>query len=234
MSANVIRIDNRLKLCGDFVRNGSTVADVGTDHAYLPVWLCQKHKAEKVIAADINEMPLAKGRQTIRNYRMEHCIETRLSDGLSAIGEEEVTDIVIAGMGGELIAEIIRNARWLKAEKYHLILQPMSRAHLLRKYLYQNGFSIQEEQCTSADRKLYTVMSVYYTGTIVPLTAIRLYCGKIDPKRSQEDYQYLIHTAAALQKKGRGILSADANSTDGRQCMNDADRILTYAENGGI
>ena len=137
-------------------------------------------------------------------------------------------------MGGELIAEIIRKTEWLRNPAYHLILQPMTKAELLRDYLYRNGFSIQEEQCTCADRKLYTVMSVYYTGLFSEFTEIQKYYGAINPKQSAYNYEYLIKTANALLKKGKGMLSADPDSVEGKQQVRFAEQIFAYAEKGGI
>ncbi len=234
MRESTLKLDNRLQLCGNFVRENSILADVGTDHAYLPVWLCQNRRITKAIAVDINELPLASGKKTVARYGLENCIETRLSDGLSAIKENEVDDIVIAGMGGELIAEIIQKAQWLKNPEYHLILQPMTKAELLRDYLYHNGFSIQEEQCTCADKKLYTVMSVYYTAFLPELTEIQKYCGAIHPKQSAYNYEYLIKTGKALLKKGMGMLSADPDSTEGKQQIRFSKLISDYAEKGEI
>ena len=215
----LLKLDRRLQLCADLVRNGSAVADIGTDHAYLPVWLCENQKITKAIAADINELPLLKGRQTIISHHLEHCIETRLSDGLEAINENEAEDIVIAGMGGELIATILAKTPWVKNPKYHLILQPMTKAEKLREYLYSHGFTIQNERCTCADKKLYTVMSVYYSGEVSELSDMKIYCGKINARQSDENYRYLFRTAEALLKKGNGILSSDPDSKDGRHYL---------------
>ena len=206
MRESILKLDNRLQLCGKFVRENSILADVGTDHAYLPVWLCQNKRIAQAIAVDINPLPLESGKKTIVRYGLENCIETRLSDGLSAIRKNEINDIVIAGMGGELIAEIIRS----------------------------NGFSIQEEQCTCADRKLYTVMSVYYTWLFSEFTEIQKYYGAINPKQSAYNYEYLIKTANALLKKGKGMLSADPDSVEGKQQVRFAEQIFAYAEKGGI
>ncbi len=232
MRENTVKLDNRLQLCADFVRKDSVLADVGTDHAYLPVWLCENHRISKAIALDIHALPLENGRTTILNHHLEHCIETRLSDGLSAVAENEADDIVIAGMGGELIADILDRAKWVRHSRCHLILQPMTKAEILREYLYRNGFAIQEEQCTSAEKKLYTVMSVYYTGNIQNISPLKKYCGEINPKHSETNYQYIVKTATALSKKGSGILHSDSDSTIGKQCMDYAELILQYAESG--
>ncbi|MBQ5743991.1 MAG: SAM-dependent methyltransferase, partial [Ruminococcus sp.] len=100
-------LDNRLRLCAAFVRQGARLADVGTDHAYLPVWLCRHGVCPSAIAADINPAPLQRGQMTVEAAGLSDRVQTRLSDGLAAVGADEADDIVIAGMGGELIAAII-------------------------------------------------------------------------------------------------------------------------------
>ena len=97
--ASDFSLDNRLALCADFVRDGAKVADIGTDHAYLPVWLCRIGKCDTAIAADINPLPLERGIETINNSGLNNRIEARLSNGLEKILGDEADDIVIAGMG---------------------------------------------------------------------------------------------------------------------------------------
>ena len=108
-------LDNRLRLCAEYVRRGSRPADIGTDHAYLPVWLCRNGVCPSAIAADINPDPLSRGRLTVETAKLTGKIELRLSDGLSAISADEADDIVIAGMGGELIAKSSNPATGQKA-----------------------------------------------------------------------------------------------------------------------
>ena len=148
MDIRLFDLDNRLNLCASMVRKNHRVADIGTDHAYLPVWLCKNNIATSAIAADINPEPLKRGVQTIEKYCATSLVTPCLSNGLQQINPDLVDDIVIAGMGGELIADIISKAPWVKNERYHLILQPMSKADFLREYLYQNGFYIKYEEAT--------------------------------------------------------------------------------------
>ena len=96
--ASDFSLDNRLALCANFVRDGAKVADIGTDHAYLPVWLCRIGRCDTAIAADINPLPLERGIETINNSGLNNRIEARLSNGLEKISGDEADDIVIAGM----------------------------------------------------------------------------------------------------------------------------------------
>ena len=203
MNNKLFELDNRLSLCAELVRKDSRLADIGTDHAYLPVWLCQNKLIKSAVAADIKEAPLKSGISTIKKFGADAFIEARISDGLSEISPDEVDDIVIAGMGGELIAKIIDHTKWLRNKKYHLVLQPMSKSEKLREYLYENGFCIELEKAAEADGKLYTVMSVYYSGECINChNDIKTYYGEINPLNSECDRRYISKTANSLYKKG--------------------------------
>ena len=109
-----MKLDERLSLCAQMVRDGAAVADIGTDHAYLPVYLVECGKIHKAIAADVREGPLENAKGNISKNGFDQQIKTVLSDGLEKISPDEADDIVIAGMGGELIIRIISAAAWLK------------------------------------------------------------------------------------------------------------------------
>lgn len=233
MEIRLFDLDNRLRLCAEFVRKNSRVADIGTDHAYLPVWLCKNNIAVHAIAADINPMPLERGIKTIEKYSATDVVIPRLSNGLKEINPDEVDDIVIAGMGGEIIASILNNARWIKNSKYHLILQPMTKAEILREYLYTNGFTIKNEKATVAENKLYTVMSVYYNnGKAVEKLELKKYYGEINPKNTEHNKAYIEKTANALLKKGNGMLSANPYSSTAKKYITYGNKLLTYAITG--
>ena len=116
-------LNNRLQLCAEMVRKGSRIADIGTDHAYLPVWLVRAGIASFALACDIKAEPLKAGEQNIRKYHAENLVETRLCDGLRSVKSDEVDDIIIAGMGGETIVHILSDAPWIKDKNKSLILQ---------------------------------------------------------------------------------------------------------------
>ncbi|HHZ05373.1 MAG TPA: SAM-dependent methyltransferase [Clostridiales bacterium] len=214
MSRPLFSLDNRLALCAEYVQKGAAVADIGTDHGYLPVWLAKTGKIHHAIAADINPLPLEHGLATIKKYHAEDMVETRLSDGLQAINPQEADNIIIAGMGGELIAAIIHKASWLQDNTKTLILQPMSRSHLLREYLYKNGFDIVKERAVKADGRLYSVMVATYTGAVTTGIEVKSYIGKLSPKKQPLDKAYIENKISALSRKAHGIaLSGDVNMT---------------------
>ncbi len=194
-------LDSRLLLCADFVRVGAKLADIGTDHAYLPVKLCLDGRIPSAIAADINAEPLQRGKQTIERYNLGDKITTRLCDGLSGISPDEVDDIVIAGMGADTIIGIISASPWLRDNSKHLILQPMTKSERVVRYLYDNGFEIIKQKGCVAENKPYCVMLVEYTGHTTPCTELFTYIGKLSPKEYAEDKLYLELQAKILTKR---------------------------------
>ncbi len=196
-------LDNRLKLCADFVREGSRLVDVGTDHAYLPIWLVKNGVVEHALACDINEGPLNSGKADVERYGLCDNITLRLSDGLERVNDTEADDIVIAGMGGELIARILDDCSWAKTTGKHFILQPMTKCEVLIRFLYENGFEIISQRACECDNKHYTVMLTHYTGHSDKATDSFCYVGKLDAT-DESSRAYLTHTLSHLQKRAIG------------------------------
>ncbi|MDD5924372.1 MAG: class I SAM-dependent methyltransferase [Clostridia bacterium] len=203
---NLISISPRLALCGEFVRHGVKVADIGTDHAYLPVYLAQQGKITSAIAADLREGPLQRGEANIQKYELLSIITTRLSDGLQSIKADEADDIIIAGMGGELVVKIISEAQWLRSDSKRLILQPMSRSEVLREYLYANGYEIEKEKCVLSEGRVYSVMLVKFSGKSRELKDIEKHLGSIKPDDNKELFRaYAEKVVYHLTNKLKGI-----------------------------
>ncbi|MEF2919999.1 MAG: Nif3-like dinuclear metal center hexameric protein [Acutalibacteraceae bacterium] len=232
MEKRLFDLDNRLAMCASFVRKNSRIADIGTDHAYLPVWLCKNNIAVSAIAGDINPKPLESCVSTIAKYNATELVTPCLSNGLKEVAPDSVDDIIIAGMGGELIVSILDNAKWVQNEKYHLILQPMTKSDVLREYLYSNGFNILQEECTTADNKLYSVMSVVYTGNVNSNCQLKKYYGCINPLSSENNKEYVNKVALSLQRKGNGMLSANSFSKEGKTYIMYSKKLLEYGETG--
>lgn len=192
----------RLRSVAGLVPAGASVADIGTDHAYLPVWLLLEGKISRAVAADINKGPLDRARLTAKEYECRENIDFRLCDGLAAIGPEEVDTIVIAGMGGETIAAILEGAPWTKNGDYDLILQPMSAQNDLRRWLWQNGYGIKRELLVCEGEKLYNIMLAGY-GEAEPMSPGEEWAGRQYPGMEQElRGEYL---ARLLEKTARAI-----------------------------
>lgn len=203
------QLDKRLQLCAEFVRRGAIPADIGTDHAYLPVWLCRSDICPSAIAADINPEPLSRGKQTVQSAGMSDKIELRLSDGLKEIKEDEADDIIIAGMGGETIAKIIDDCPYAKSKDKRFILQPMTRSEVLIEYLCENGFSIIGQDCCVSSNKCYTVMCVSFTGDIKNTDELFYYTGILTPE-NEIHRRFLQGHIGRLRKKAKGDARFDA------------------------
>lgn len=167
----------RLRTLADLVPQDARLADVGTDHAYLPVWLLLQGRISRAIAADLREGPLNRARETARQYQVEDKVSFRLCDGLSLVDREEVDVISIAGMGGETIAAILQAAPW--AREKLLLLQPMTSFPDLRLWLQQHAYAIQRERIVREGERLYTVWAVT-AGAMEPLTLAELWAGRQD------------------------------------------------------
>lgn len=161
-----ININDRLLTAVPFVRKGKRFADIGTDHAYLPIYLMERCLISSAIAADINQGPLDKAEENIKKYGFDTQIKTVLCDGLSKIENDTVDDIAIFGMGGELIVKIIDEASWTKDCEKRLILQPMTHPEKVRMYLAENGFNILGETLSYDRGKIYQTICAQYDGII--------------------------------------------------------------------
>lgn len=153
-------ISKRLQTIVNCVPVGTdTVVDIGTDHGYIPISLIKNKIANKCIACDINPMPLSSAKRNIKHYNMEGQIETRLSNGLAQITKGEADAIIIAGMGGMLIIDILKEKQDLVKAVGLLILQAQLDITAVRKYLHTIEFTIADEQMVYEDGKYYTVIT---------------------------------------------------------------------------
>ncbi len=157
-------LSERLSAVAALIRtNAEVVCDIGTDHALLPIYLVLSGRARKVIASDIAPRPLARAKENVVAWGAHDRVELHIGSGLSGLEACGASDIVIAGMGGEVIIQILEAAAFVRDPRIRLILQPMTRAEVLRKWLGENGFSILRESL-AIDRHLYQIMLVTYDG----------------------------------------------------------------------
>lgn len=152
-----------MKAVAAMVTSGGILADIGTDHAYVPIALVQRQKITGAIAMDINEGPLARAQEHIRAAQLENYIQTRLSDGVEALLPGEADSVLIAGMGGELILHILTEGEAVCASAQELILQPQSEIHKVREYLRQHNYKIEDEDMVCEDGKYYPMMRAVKT-----------------------------------------------------------------------
>lgn len=208
MTYRNIRLDARLSAVAEQVRSGVTLYDVGTDHAYLPVFLMQQGRISRAIASDVAEGPLASAKETVREAGLADRIETVLSDGLRSVTLLPPCDVTIAGMGGDLITRILSDQPAVRQEDVRLILQPMTKQEHLRRYLSENGFLIDTE-LTAEEGKLYEILVCRYTGTPYVLTEAELLIGRREARREDGLFYRMVEKkrqalARAMEGKRRG------------------------------
>ncbi|MEA4895854.1 MAG: class I SAM-dependent methyltransferase [Oscillospiraceae bacterium] len=153
-----IKLSARLNAIARLVPPVGAVADVGTDHGYIPVWLTQNGHSGALFATDIKKEPLLHAKRTAEKQGFSERIEFRLCDGLAALKDDGIKTAIIAGMGGENIAEIISAAPWVKLSGCLLILQPMTKSAHLRAWLSDNGYKVLSEQLVE-DGGIYEILT---------------------------------------------------------------------------
>lgn len=153
------RLSPRMQALADLTESGGTVADIGTDHAYLPIYLVESGRVERAIAMDINEGPLQRAKEHIREAGLTSYIDVRQSDGLAALSPGEVSQIVIAGMGGTLMLRILKQGRAVIEKLSVMLLQPQSGLAEVRDYLtHHTDFRITAEDMQKDAGKYYTII----------------------------------------------------------------------------
>ena len=186
----MINLSKRLSAIKALVPNGARACDVGTDHCYLPIDLILSGKCSYVIGSDINQKPLDNAAKNIKKYGVQN-IDLIKSDGLHNIDCSSIDTIIIAGMGGEVISEIIeRDLKIFQSFEKTIILQPTTSPEILREYLYSKGFDIQTEIPIAENGKIYSVMRVEYKSYTTTKPFYKYYIGNITPE-SREGLQYI-------------------------------------------
>lgn len=173
----IFELSPRLRSVAELVPKGARFADVGTDHAYLPVWLILQGVIDHAIASDLREGPLDRARQTAERYDVSERVSFRLCDGLAGLRSAEADVIAIAGMGGETIAEILSAAPWTAKGEHRFLLQPMTAHPELRSWLDGHGFFIEREILTCEDKILYSTFLVK-AGQSARLTPAETWAGR--------------------------------------------------------
>ena len=196
-------------MAADEVRQGKKIVDIGTDHAYLPAYLIENGICPSAIAADIGAGPLENAKKVVSTSPLlNEKIVLRLSDGLEKILPDEADDIVIAGMGGILISEILTKAPWVKNEEKRLILQPMSHAEDVRKYLCENGFEIIKEKASTDGKHNYIVIVAEFRNKANDKNEAFYYKGLIQYDESDDAQKYHQSRMVSLIKKRDALKNA--------------------------
>ena len=171
-------LSKRLQAVADLDSEGLVVADVGTDHGYIPIYLIETKKSPKAFAMDVNKGPLLRAKEHIAEHGLETCIETRLSDGVRALQKGECDCVVVAGMGGALTIKIMEEGKDIFRNLKEFVLQPQSELQKVRAYLCENAYFIVEENMVLDDGKFYPMFRVI-NGQSEEYHAIELCYGKL-------------------------------------------------------
>ena len=201
-------------------RSGVVSVDVGCDHARLAAALALE-KGCRVIASDVRDGPLESAKRTLFELGAEN-VETVKSDGLDKI--DYADDVIICGMGGELIADIAERCRF-KNENTRFIVQPMTKAEVMRGRLYKAGFDLLEEKTAVEGGKIYSVMLWRFTGEERVIDEIEALCGK------NRDKIYLEKIAQKLLKNAKNMEKSSGLAEEAERLRRTADKIMRIAEN---
>ena len=220
-------IPRRLLWFAQRVRHGVTFADIGTDHAKLPVYLVKSGKISHAIASDIGEGPIAHARAYIGINGLNKQIDTYVGDGIAHLNLDLPADIAICGMGGETIIKIIDNAPIVKNEGVRLLLQPMTDFVILRNYLSQNGFEFIDEDVVESDNRMYQCIVAEYVGKNRELTLTEADLGPVAIKNNSDCFvEYVKYRYDVVKKRRDGKLIANADVSEEEMLLSDYDKIL--------
>lgn len=206
------------------------MADIGTDHAYVPIALAEEGSIKKAVAGDIREGPLSIARENIEKHNLSHVIETRLGSGLSVLKENEVKEIVIAGMGAVTIMNILEENESIARKADKLILQPMNGQADLRKFLIDSGYIIFNEDIAVEADKVYQIFDIKNGNGIMPKNEMDYY---ISPLLYHHEY---IHDLIAWQRKKwekayYGIMKSKNDKNEAEKIKQKLDELNKLEEN---
>ena len=221
-------LNARLRSAADFVRQGAVFADIGTDHAHLPIFLLECGRIERAVCSDINEGPLSSAKRNATESGLLDKTEFLLCDGASALCGKGITDYAICGMGGELIRDIITAAPELHREGVNLILQPMTRVSALRSYLYGAGFEIVAEAYSEDAGKYYVCLNAIYTGIAKSITdtEAELGCKNIKIVNKEVQKLYLLTKKRSFQRALNGKKQGGENADLELLMLEEIERML--------
>ena len=227
-----IALDGRLLSVAGFVRQDAVLADIGTDHAHLPVFLLKTGKIKRAVCSDINEGPLAVARANAVSAGVSQSIDFELTDGVVGLEKYPITDYAVCGMGGELIAEIITKDKTLCRSGVRLILQPMTKPECVRLALGKIGFRIIHEAFSREGGKYYVCMAAEYDGIVRELSEADALLGEkqadFDNLSSQIEYFYV--KKRAQERKISGKAEGGKDKENDILLLNAINERLEYLE----
>jgi len=204
----------RLAMTAGLVPHGTVVADIGTDHARLPIYLVREGVSPRAVASDIREGPLQNAAKAIERAGLGDRIELRRSDGFSRFAPSDAGCWVLAGMGGTLIARLLEQAPWLCEAGTTLVLQPMRHAWEARAWLMRHGFSIQTEvACYDAGRPYHAILAVFHSEFGIRNSELSyIYTGELPRRGHPAARQLLAGERALLQTRADALKQAKSGA----------------------
>ena len=212
----MIRISDRLRIVAHMCDKGAVVADIGTDHGYLPIYLVQEGIAPSAIAMDLRKGPLEKAKKHICDNCLEDRIQTRLSDGLEKLSKNEADIITICGMGGRLIAHIVTKGKDVITQNTILVVSPQSEVGEFRHFLVSQGFEIEDEQMLKEDGKYYFIIKCRKSEESVCSEFSETqyqYGWKLLDSKDKTLYEYLIKEKETNEGISNSIKKDESNPT---------------------
>ena len=212
-----MQLSQRLSSVASMVTAGNCLADVGTDHGYVPIYLYERNVIPHAIAMDVNKGPLERATLHIAESGMKEAIETRLSDGLAALQPGEADSVVIAGMGGPLIIKILSAYPETTESLKELILQPQSEIPEVRIWLYESGYEIVEEHMVFEDGKYYPMFKAVKNPQAEKLSDLEYKFGKLSVLGEKDVLKaYLVREVANKQNILNKLMEENSEKSKGR------------------
>ena len=229
MSLTPVRLSDRLEAIIRLCPECECLYDIGCDHGYISIASVMRHIAKRAIACDINEGPIERALEHIKSEGLEELIETRISDGLSAVDPKENDVVVIAGMGGPLIDRILADDSDKAKRAGMLVLGPQSEVGSLRRSLCEKGYMIVDEDMIEEDGKFYPLMAVRFDETVqTPPVYSKKEC-EYGPLLIQKKHpvlnRYLIRLRQVLERNINSIEKADADPNRAADIRTQAEMI---------
>ncbi len=211
-------MSKRLDKIASYVEDGIGVADVGTDHGYIPVMLRRRGYDGNVIGTDINEGPLNKARRSLLEAGFEDSVTLKLCDGLDGVDPQSVNTVIVAGMGGDTITGILDRAEWCAREDVRLILQPVTKAEILRYWLVNNEFCITEEALVKDNGTIYQIICAK-PGQSEKYSDAELFTGKFE--RIKDEDSFSEHIAIHVKRFRSAVSSLEKTERNGLEAWID-------------
>ncbi len=223
-------LDTRLRAAADFVPRGARLADIGSDHAYLPIALCLEGKIEYALASDINEGPVMSAVANIAKNGLTDRIKAIRADGLDKARDFSPDCITVLGMGGELIVNILDRTEWVRDERITLVLQPMTHGEILAKYLAEQGFCVLDEVIVcdgGRDDRIYRLIKAKYDGKMREISEIDSLIGRKNLDRGDSvTKRYTARLVNIINMKITGKEKANADATSERALLSELEKYI--------